>query len=285
MLLRYPRCLVIAGSDSSGGAGIQADIKTLSALGVYATTAVTAVTAQNTTAVTDVKIMPPELIKAQIDAVLSDIGTNSVKIGMLPDRRSVEVVINAIDNYALQNVVLDTVMLATSGYKLVDNEAVNYMRKELLPRVSVITPNIDEAEVLSGVKINNMDSLYRAGEILIMMGCEAVVIKGGHMDSDLATDVLFTRHDNPMVLSVPFYNTKNTHGTGCTFSSAIAAFLAKGYDLKLSVKEAKTYLTQAIWSGAKVLTGNGHGPVNHLHSPQAMVPEAHHKIINSNLEK
>ena len=281
MLLRYPRCLVIAGSDSSGGAGLQADIKTLSSIGVYATNAVTAITAQNSICVSEVMPIPSTMIEAQIKAVLTDIGTNSVKIGMLPDADSVDVVVNAIQDFSLQNVVLDTVMLATTGYKLISDDAINYIRQELLNKVTVATPNISEAEVLSGIKIIDMPSLYRAGEMFLHMGTNAVVIKGGHMQGELATDVLFTQYDNPMQFSVPFYDTKNTHGTGCTFSSAIAGFMAKGYDLKLAVKEAKTYLTQAIWSGAKVTTGVGQGPVNHLHSPQSLIPEAHYEDLTA----
>ena len=269
----YPRCLSIAGSDSGGGAGIQADLRTMSSLGVYGTTAITAITSQNTCCVTDIMNLPASLVRSQIDAVLSDIGTDAVKIGMIGTVEIAEVICQAITKYKLSNVVLDPVLVATNGDVLSNSEVLSYLKKYLFKKVMVVTPNVPEAEEITGIQIVDMESLYRAGKKMLQMGCKAAVVKGGHMAGDMATDVLFIKDQEPIEWSTPRYETPNTHGTGCTFSSAIASFLAKGYDLELSVKEAKTYLAEAIWAGARVQMGKGHGPVNHLYRPLTMVAE------------
>ena len=252
--------LSIAGSDSSGGAGIQADLKTMSAHGVYGMTAITALTAQNTTGVTGIVESTPEFLDAQIKACLEDIPADAVKTGMLPSPKQVEVVADNIREFKIANLVVDPVMVATSGSRLMKNSTSDAMAKLLFPLAKVITPNIPEAESLSGMEIKNKEDMQQVAKILgEKYGC-AVLVKGGH-DLEDANDVLYEggtitwfkgqRIDNP-----------NTHGTGCTLSSAIASNLALGYDLKTSIEKAKKYLTAAI--GANLNLGKGHGPLNHM---------------------
>ena len=252
--------LSIAGSDSSGGAGIQADLKTMTVHGVFGMTAITALTAQNTTGVTAIQESTPEFLEQQIDACLSDIPTDAVKIGMLPSAEQVEVVAKKLKEYKVRNLVVDPVMVATSGSKLMKDSTASVMANLLFPISTVITPNIPEAEALLGKTIANKNQMEEAAKVLSKeYGC-SVLIKGGHSIED-ACDVLFdkgqvswfetTKIDNP-----------NTHGTGCTLSSAIASNLALGFDLKESVKNAKEYITSTISDGLDL--GKGHGPLNHM---------------------
>ncbi len=264
---RYARVLTIAGSDSGGGAGIQADLKTFMALGCYGTSAVTALTAQNTIGVQGIHTVPPEFLKEQIQSVLEDIGVDAVKIGMLPTPSSVEVVAWAIEHYKLTNVVLDPVIVATSGDRLIADETVNVLVRELFSRVSVITPNLDEASLLLRRDILNAQGLSVAAQDLLAMGSKAVLLKGGHLFGPDVVDVLVQqsgqlhRYESRRIMS------RNVHGTGCTLSSAIAAFLALGNTLPEAVRLAHAYILQAIGHGADVTTGRGHGPLNHGFDP------------------
>lgn len=252
--------LTIAGSDSSGGAGIQADIKTMSALGVYAESVITALTAQNTTGVQGVAATEPEFVLLQMKSVFEDIRPDSVKIGMLPTAEVVRTVAEGLKCFNAQNVVLDPVMVATSGAALSETPAVEALF-ELLPLSAVVTPNIPEAEVLAGMEIVSREDMLVAARAIQEKGAKAVLVKGGHLAGE-ADDVLLGPDGSPTWLSAERVETKNTHGTGCTLSSAIASYLAKGESLKHAVALAKRYLTQAIKENPGL--GKGHGPVNHL---------------------
>lgn len=267
---KYPTALTIAGSDSGGGAGIQADLKTFSALGVFGTSVITAITAQNTTKVQAVEVLSNEIIAAQIDAVMADIMVDAVKTGMLPTPETVEVVAACIKKYNPKALIVDPVMVATTGARLVVNETVEAIRWELFPLATLITPNILEAEILSGHRINSSEDVSVAAEKLLQRGCKAVLIKGGHLKSTDATDVLFQQNQEPITFSHPFVETRNTHGTGCTLSSAIAAYMALGEDLTSAVGKAKDYVNAAIFAGKDIITGKGSGPVNHFFNPQKL---------------
>ncbi len=262
---KYSRVLTIAGSDSGGGAGIQADIKTISALGGYATSAITAVTVQNTLGVTAVHPVPIDIIRSQIDAILSDIGSDSIKVGMLHSAEVVEVVIDAIDRYGIDNVVVDPVMVSTSGHKLIEDSAIELLREELLPRARIITPNIPEAEILLGQHIEGQGVLETFARQLSRNDRCSVLLKAGHLTDDILTDVFYNAEDKTTtLLSSPRHATRNTHGTGCTLSSAVATYLALGFSATESVCRAKEYLSGALVSGAEYKIGGGHGPVNHF---------------------
>jgi hydroxymethylpyrimidine/phosphomethylpyrimidine kinase len=267
--LRYARVLTIAGSDSGGGAGIQADLKTFAALGCYGMSAITALTAQNTVGVQGIHAVPAEFLKAQIQSVVEDIGVDAVKIGMLHAPGIVDVVAWAIDHYQLTNVVFDPVMVATSGDRLIANETVQVLVRELFPRVTVITPNLDEAALLLERSIPNAEALHTAAEDLLAMGVKAVLLKGGHLAGDEVVDVLLQSGMAPQRLASPRIASHNVHGTGCTLSSAIAAHLALGHPLAEAVALARRFILGAIAEGANVTTGHGHGPLNHGHAPVA----------------
>ncbi len=271
---RYARVLTIAGSDSGGGAGIQADLKTFSALGCYGMTAITALTAQNTQGVTGIHPVPPEFLKAQLKAVIEDIGVDAVKIGMLHSPDTVRVVAGAIREYGLKCVVLDPVMVATSGDRLIEAETVEVLRTELFPWVDVITPNLDEAALLLGRALPDAAALDRAAEDLRAQGARAVLLKGGHLSGEAVVDVLAEEGHALLHLRSERIASGNVHGTGCTLSSAIAAYLALGLPLREAVQQARRYILAAIAAGAHVQTGQvgqGHGPLNHGHAPQPMV--------------
>ena len=267
---RYARVLSIAGSDSGGGAGIQADLKTFSALGCYGMTAITAITAQNTCGVTGIHGIPPAMLKAQIDAVVEDIGVDAVKIGMLHSPEVVRVVADAIRSHRLPHVVLDPVMVATSGDRLIAAETAAVLVAELFPLAEVVTPNLDEAGWLLGRSIDGVDALEGAAHDLLRLGAKAVLLKGGHLPGDWVVDVLAVR-DLAQVqrLESQRIATHNGHGTGCTLSSAIAAHLALGLPPAQAVEQARTYILGAIAAGADVHTGKGHGPLNHGYAPVA----------------
>lgn len=265
----YARVLTIAGSDSGGGAGIQADLKTFAALGCYGMSAITALTAQNTVGVQGIHAVPAEFLKAQIQSVVEDIGVDAVKIGMLHAPGIVEVVAWAIDHYQLKNVVLDPVMVATSGDRLIANDTVQVLVHELFPRATVITPNLDEAALLLERRISNADALNNAAEDLLAMGAKSVLLKGGHLAGDEVVDVLLQSGIAPQRLASPRIASRNVHGTGCTLSSAIAAHLALGHPLGDAVVLARRFILEAIAKGANFTTGHGHGPLNHGHAPVA----------------
>jgi hydroxymethylpyrimidine/phosphomethylpyrimidine kinase len=262
--------LTIAGSDSGGGAGIQADLKTFAALGCYGMSAITALTAQNTVGVQGIHAVPASFLKAQIQSVMDDIGADALKIGMLHEPGIVEVVAWAIDHYKIRQVVLDPVMVATSGDRLIAQETVQVLVRELFPRVSVVTPNLDEAQLLLGQPIANAQALDAAAQGLLAMGAKAVLLKGGHLASDEVVDVLVQAQGPTRRLASSRIPSRNVHGTGCTLSSAIAAHLALGHGLEDAVVQARTFILSAIEHGAKVKTGQGHGPLNHGFAPQAL---------------
>ncbi len=260
-----PRALTIAGSDSGGGAGIQADLKTFSALGVFGTSAITAITAQNTLGVTAVAEVPPEVISDQIEAVVSDIGVDAVKTGMLSSTAIVECVADAIKRLELAPVVVDPVMVAATGAQLLQDDAVSSVRELLVPLASVITPNVPEAEVLTGIEIDTVDDMELAGSELVSNGAKAAVVKGGHLDdrTGRVTDVLVTKSGVERFTSIRIDTTSN-HGTGCTFASAIAAHLARGIDLTTAVDLSQRYVWNAMVNALPI--GQGHGPLNHLYA-------------------
>jgi len=268
---RYARVLSIAGSDSGGGAGIQADLKTFSALGCYGMTAITAITAQNTQGVRGIHGIPPEMLRAQIDAVVEDIGADAVKIGMLATPEVVRVVADAIRCHRLPHVVLDPVMVATSGDRLIVPETVAALVGELFPLAEVITPNLDEAALLLGHAIEGVDALDAAAQALLGLGARAALLKGGHLPGGWVVDVLALQGGTHQRLESARIATHNGHGTGCTLSSAIAAHLALGHALPEAVQKARAYILGAIQAGAAVRTGRGHGPLNHGYAPVAQV--------------
>lgn len=265
--LRYPVALTIAGSDSGGGAGIQADLKTFAALGVFGISAITAITAQNTIGVRGIQPVDPPMVASQLDAVFEDFTIDAVKIGMLHNKEVVKVIVDTIDRYSPKHIILDPVMISTSGSKLMTDDTIEAIINHLFPRVTLITPNTDEGTFLSGIEIKDEKGMQEAGEKLLTKGCRAVLMKGGHLKTSEVTDILYSIDQEPMYLSAPTVHTDNTHGTGCTLSSAIAAYMALGYDLPAAVQSAKTYITSTLISGADIKTGHGYGPVNHFFLP------------------
>ncbi|AVO50352.1 bifunctional hydroxymethylpyrimidine kinase/phosphomethylpyrimidine kinase [Melaminivora suipulveris] len=266
---RYARVLSIAGSDSGGGAGIQADLKTFAALGCYGMTAITAITAQNTQGVRAIHGVPPEMLRAQIDAVATDIGVDAVKIGMLHSPEVVRVVAEAIARHGLHNVVLDPVMVATSGDRLIAQETVGVLVRELFPLATLITPNLDEAGWLLGRTLDSEAQLADAADALLALGARAVLLKGGHLPGEQVVDLLALPGGVHERLAAARIATHNGHGTGCTLSSAIAAYLALGETLPEAVRLARRYILSAIAAGADVRTGQGQGPLNHGFAPLA----------------
>lgn len=260
--------LTIAGSDPSGGAGIQADIKAMSAMGVYATSAITAVVDENTVGVYGVHPLPPEFVAGQIRSVLDDIGADAVKIGMLHSAELIRTVRQTLQPYNLQNIVLDPVMVATSGDPLLQAEAVDCLRSELIPTVRIITPNIPEAQMLLGREISSQDDLPHAARALSQCcGGVSVLLKAGHLTDSKLIDVLYNAENESILpLESRRIDTRNTHGTGCTMSSALAAGLARGFSLDQAAQMAKEYISAAIAAGASHHIGHGHGPVHHFHA-------------------
>ena len=255
------KVLIIAGSDSSGGAGIQADIKTVTALGSYAMTAITAVTSQNTTGVKNIKSIPTKNLKTQITMVLDDIGTNAVKIGMLHNVGVIKCVYKILKKYKLKNIVLDPVMIAKGGTKLVNSNSIKYLKKLLLPLCDVVTPNIPEAEVLTGYSISNKAEMIKAAKKIINMGAKNVLLKGGHLKNKMIFDILVSRK-KVKIFPKRKIKTKHTHGTGCTLSSALATCLSQKKNMHKSCKTSLKYVDKAILTAPGY--GKGFGPLNHL---------------------
>jgi len=260
-----PIAVTIAGSDSSGGAGIQADLKTFSALGVYGASVVTALTAQNTRGVAAIHDVPADFVAAQIDAVFSDLAVGAVKIGMLSQVATIETVAAGLDRYRQSNVVLDPVMVASSGDRLLAPAAIEWLRQLLIPRARLVTPNLPEAAALLDTAMATNESMMREqAEKLLALGAKAVLIKGGHHSGPESVDLLVEPHAVAR-LAAERIATRNTHGTGCTLSAAIAAGLAKGQPLAQAVRAAKAYVTDAIAAADRLSIGSGHGPVHHFH--------------------
>lgn len=292
---RYPVALTVAGSDSGGGAGIQADLKTFSALGLYGISALTAVTAQNTKGIRRFEAVDPSLLRDQLEALADDFTIDAIKIGMLPTAGSVQVVAGLLDCLPSLPAVLDPVLVSSSGSKLIDDHAIGRMRELLFPRISLLTPNTVEAAFLTGRRVDTEEDRQAAAVCLLEAGCRAVLMKGGHVEGEKKTDVLFVGHTpmgqaessapagrtsfsstsrqaaagigSPLRFESPAISTPNTHGTGCTLSSAIAAYLALGCTLAEAVGKAKRYMTQALENGKDVRIGGGTGPVNHFFAP------------------
>ncbi|MDD6892005.1 MAG: bifunctional hydroxymethylpyrimidine kinase/phosphomethylpyrimidine kinase [Bacteroidales bacterium] len=267
----YPCVLSIAGSDCSGGAGIQADLKTISAHGAYAATAVTAVTVQNSCGVTHVHPVPPAIVEAQITAVMEDLPPHAIKIGMVNDAAIIRTIARTLRRYPSCFVVLDPVMVSSSGRPLLEPAALTALTDELMPLCSLVTPNLPEAELLLDIPLKTLDDMHLAARSLLRYGNHAVLLKGGHLDADQLTDVLQVANEQePHLYTAPKVESRNTHGTGCTLSSAIAARMALGDLLPDAVAHAKHYVHQALVSGRDIWAGKGHGPMNHLFSPQPM---------------
>lgn len=262
----YQRLLTIAGSDSGGGAGIQADLKTFSALGCYGLSVITAVTAQNTLGVKGIHPVPAAMVAAQLQAVLEDIGADAIKLGMLPGAAIVQLAAEAIQRWQLK-AVLDPVMVSSSGTVLVDPETKEIMKTALFPIITLLTPNLDEAAAFTGITIESTTAMQKAAERLLQQGCRAVLLKGGHGKGEKIFDVLATRHDGIQVFEAERIVSTNLHGTGCTLSAAIAAYLAQAYPLQAAVVAAREFVQRAIEAGRDVQTGTGIGPLNHFFAP------------------
>lgn len=271
---QYVRVLTIAGSDSGGGAGIQADLKTMAALGCYGMSAITALTAQNTLGVSAIHAAPAEFLAAQIDAVVGDIGAHAVKIGMLHSPEIVHTVARAIDRHGLSRVVLDPVMVSATGAQLIEQPAMDSLVRELFPRCDIVTPNADEAALLIGKPIESVADMVPAAKALLDLGSRAVLLKGGHLAGPEVHDLLAVAGDAGKVefeeMRTKRIDTLNLHGAGCTLSSAIASHLALGLSLSHAVEAARTYVQQALLAGAQVRTGEGVGPLNHGFAPLPM---------------
>ncbi|OYP68108.1 bifunctional hydroxymethylpyrimidine kinase/phosphomethylpyrimidine kinase [Prevotella sp. P2-180] len=263
----YITTLTIAGSDSCGGAGVQADVKTMSALGCYAATAITAITVQNTLGVTAVHAVPPEIVAGQIRVVMDDIRPRAVKVGMVNDTATIIAIADALKDYDVEHIVVDPVMVATSGSRLMQDDAVEVFCKQLLPLATLLTPNIPETEVLSGITVSDKESMDSAALRILQLGCSNLLVKGGHLEGK-KIDRLYGEVEREYVGENVV--TPNTHGTGCTLSSAITSFLAQGLPVDEAIGAAKEWLTKALRAGADVEIGKGHGPVNHFFDPIKM---------------
>jgi hydroxymethylpyrimidine/phosphomethylpyrimidine kinase len=260
-----PVALTIAGSDSSGGAGIQADLKTFAALGVYGASVITALTAQNTKGVSGIHVVPADFVTAQIDAVFGDLDVQAVKIGMVAQLATIDAIAAGLTRWSPKQVVLDPVMVATSGDRLLPAEAVEALRSKLIPRASLITPNLPEAAALLDEAVGSSEAaIERQGQRLLALGCRAVLIKGGHGQGAESIDYL-VNGSGTVALRALRIATKNTHGTGCSLSSAIAAGLTKGEDMETAVRHAKTWISAAIAAADRLDVGHGNGPIHHFH--------------------
>ena len=279
----YPKVLSIAGSDSSGGAGIQADLKTFSALGVYGATAITAITAQNTLGVNSQFALEPQMVYDQIAAVMDDIEPSVVKIGMLSNTAIVEAVAKALHDYRPSFIILDPVIVSSTGHRLLSIEAQETIKEKLIPIADLLTPNIPEMKALTDSPLSSLEEKKEAAQQLFNLGAKAILLKGGHEEGEVKKDYLFfnglkakdkslkSASESMSEYASETVVTKNTHGTGCTLSSAIAAFIARGLSLEDAISEAKNYVTEAIHAGADINIGKGIGPVNHFFNPQKMI--------------
>ncbi|MBP7103180.1 MAG: bifunctional hydroxymethylpyrimidine kinase/phosphomethylpyrimidine kinase [Bacteroidales bacterium] len=271
MTKTYPVVVSVAGSDSGGGAGIQADLKTMAALGVYGATVITAVTAQNTKGVIAIHAIPNDIFQKQLNAVFDDFEVDTVKIGMLHDPEIVDILIHALEKYKPKYVVVDPVMVATSGDPLILKPTIDALKTGLFPLASLITPNLKETALLLEREVNNVEDMKKAAFDLLSFGSKAVLVKGGHLQDKIISDVLWLQGENQAhTFDADYIQTENLHGTGCTLSSAIASYLALGYTLIQAVSLAKQYVSQAILYGRDVTIGHGHGPLNHAFNPQKL---------------
>jgi len=267
----YPTVLTIAGTDPSGGAGIQADLKTFSALGCYGMSVITALVAQNTTGVRGIHNVPAQFVEQQLDAVMEDIRPNAIKIGMVHTSQLVEVIAAILKKYPDIPVVFDPVMVATSGDKLIEDATIEVIVSQLFPLVTLITPNMDEASLLANMPIQTVAQMQQAGQVINRTGCKALLMKGGHLKTKQLTSILMDKNGIVNTYVSDKVDTNNVHGSGCTLSSAIASYLARGEELQGAVAQAQEYINGAIYHGRDVLVGNGNGPLNHFYNPQTMI--------------
>lgn len=267
----YPSVLTIAGFDGSGGAGIQADIKTISALGCYATSVLTALPVQNTQGVRSIYPIPIEVVREQLDCIFNDIVPHAIKIGMVHSSALVDAIANCLASYPEIRVVFDPVMVSTSGHRLIEEDTVTAIVNRLFPLATLITPNMDEAAVLADMKVSTLDDMHIAGRKIQALGCQNLLLKGGHLDDNNITSLLFLKDGTVQSFVTSKIVTRNMHGSGCTLSSAIASWLAIGKHPQEAVKEGQDYVHQAIQAGSDVVIGKGNGPLNHFFNPQKLI--------------
>ncbi|MDR6920939.1 bifunctional hydroxymethylpyrimidine kinase/phosphomethylpyrimidine kinase [Chryseobacterium sp. 2987] len=268
---KYPSVLTIAGFDGSGGAGIQADIKTASALGCFSTSVLTALPVQNTQGVRKIYPVPVEAVADQIEAILDDIFPDAIKIGMVHTPQLVETIVSTLAKYKKTPLVFDPVMVATSGHRLIEKETITAIIEKLFPIADVITPNMDEAAILADTSVHTLEDLYMAGEKIKKLGCKSILLKGGHQETSTITSLYYDENEQYHSFETVKFDTNNTHGSGCTLSSAIAAYLAQGKTLYDAVSLGQQYVYQAIENGKDVQTGFGNGPLNHFFNPQKLI--------------
>lgn len=268
---KYPSVLTIAGFDGSGGAGIQADIKTTSSLGCYSTSVLTALPVQNTQGVQKIYPIPLEAVSDQIKSILDDIVPDAIKIGMVHTPQLVETIVSTLAGYPKIPIVFDPVMVATSGHRLIEEETIKALIEMLFPIADVITPNMDEAAILADMKVETLEDLYTAGIRIKKLGCKTILLKGGHQETSTITSLFYDEQENFHSFETLKFNTNNTHGSGCTLSSAIAAYIAQGKTLHEAVSLGQQYIYKAIENGTDVHTGHGNGPLNHFFNPQKLI--------------
>lgn len=268
---KYPSVLTIAGFDGSGGAGIQADIKTISALGCYATSVLTALPVQNTMGVRNIFPIPVQAVSEQIESILDDIFPDAIKIGMVHTPELVETIVETLAKYKKVPIVFDPVMVATSGHRLIEEETIQTIIEKLFPISDIITPNMDEASILANMEVKTLDDMKIAGENIKELGCKYILLKGGHQTTEKITSLFYSDKDDFQTFESLKLNTKNTHGSGCTLSSAIASFIAQGKSMDEAVALAQNYVSEAILAGSDVQTGKGNGPLNHFFNPQKLI--------------
>jgi hydroxymethylpyrimidine/phosphomethylpyrimidine kinase len=268
---RYPSVLTIAGFDGSGGAGIQGDMKTISALGCFATSVLTALPVQNTTGVKTIYPIPYQAVKEQIETILEDIFPDAIKIGMVHTSELVDTIVTTLHRYAKTPLVFDPVMIASSGHRLINDETIQTIIDKLFPIANIITPNLDEANTLAQMRIETVEEMYQAGEKIKKLGAKRILLKGGHLKATLLTSLFFADDGQVHEFHFEKYDTNNTHGSGCTLSSAIASYLALGKPMLEAVTAAQAYVQQAIYHGKDVAIGNGNGPLNHFFNPQKLI--------------
>lgn len=270
-LYKYPSVLSIAGFDGSGGAGIQADIKAISALGCFATTVLTALPVQNTTGVKSIHTIPKEVVEEQLHSILDDIFPDAIKIGMVHSSELVDIIVKVLAQYPEVKLVFDPVMVATSGHRLIEDQTIQAITNKLLPLADIITPNLDEAAIFAQMPIETVDDMYAAGDKIKALGCKSLLLKGGHLKTDRLTSLYFSPDGKIHEYHFEKYDTNNTHGSGCTLSSAIASYLARGESYTQAVALGQDYVQQAICEGQDVKTGKGNGPLNHFFDPHKMI--------------
>ncbi|PZU80284.1 MAG: bifunctional hydroxymethylpyrimidine kinase/phosphomethylpyrimidine kinase [Chryseobacterium sp.] len=268
---KYPSVLTIAGFDGSGGAGIQADIKTISSLGCYATSVLTALPVQNTMGVRNIFSIPVQAVSEQIESILDDIFPDAIKIGMVHTSELVETIVKTLAKYKKVPIVFDPVMVATSGHRLIEEETIQTIIEKLFPISDIITPNMDEASILANMEVKTLDDMKIAGERIKKLGCKNILLKGGHQITEKITSLFYSDKDDFQTFESLKLNTKNTHGSGCTLSSAIASFIAQGKSIDEAVALAQNYVSEAILEGSNVQTGKGNGPLNHFFNPQKLI--------------